>query len=74
MEVPGLSLKPGKWLVADCSKMPSEKNCQMVMMAPEDQREDMVEAGVAHAVKSHGHQDSSELRKELGAGLMMVTV
>ena len=34
--------------------------------APEDQREDLLDASVAHAIKSHGHEDSSELRTELG--------
>ncbi len=55
----------GKWLVANCGKFPSEKNCKLVMLAPEDQKEDMIEAGVAHAVKSHGHTDSPQLRKDL---------
>ncbi|MBI4023253.1 DUF1059 domain-containing protein [Candidatus Berkelbacteria bacterium] len=45
--------------------MPSEKNCQLVMWAPDDQKQDLVDAGVAHAVSAHGHQDTPELRAEL---------
>ena len=56
----------GKWLVANCGKFPSEKNCKVVLMAPEGQKEDLLDASVAHAIKSHGHEDSPELREELG--------
>lgn len=59
-----LNLKPGKWLYANCGDMPSEKNCQLVMMAPIDQKADLVEAGIAHMVKAHGHTDTPELRNE----------
>jgi hypothetical protein len=34
-------------------------------MAPEGQRNDLVEAASAHAVKVHGHKDAPELRHEL---------
>ncbi|MBI2051339.1 DUF1059 domain-containing protein [Candidatus Roizmanbacteria bacterium] len=54
--------------------MPSEKNCRLVMMAPADQREDLLDAGVAHAVKSHGHQESPELREGVAKTLEEVTV
>jgi hypothetical protein len=60
-----IQLKPGKWLYANCADMPSDNNCQMVMMAPANQRADMLEAAVAHSVKTHGHQDSEELRNNL---------
>ena len=56
----------GRWLLANCGKYPSEKNCKLVLMAPEDQKEDLLEAAVAHAVKTHQHQDSLELRNEIG--------
>jgi hypothetical protein len=35
------------------------------MMAPEGQREDLLDAAVAHAVKTHEHQDNPELRGEI---------
>ena len=59
----------GKWVVANCGKMPSERNCKLVMMAPEGQREDLLDAAVAHAVKSHGHQESGQLRQEVNGML-----
>lgn len=58
-----LHLKPGTWVVADCGKMPSESNCQLVILAPEDQKDDLVDAGVKHAISKHGHEDSDELKK-----------
>lgn len=57
-----LDLKPGKWVVVDCGKMPSESNCQLIIAAPEDQREDLVNAGVKHAVSKHGHTESEDLK------------
>jgi len=69
-----LNLAPGKWVVANCGKMPSEKNCKLVMMAPEGQKEDLLDAGVAHAVKSHGHTETPELRNEIAQTLETVEV
>ncbi|PIR59298.1 MAG: DUF1059 domain-containing protein, partial [Candidatus Pacebacteria bacterium CG10_big_fil_rev_8_21_14_0_10_56_10] len=37
----------------DCRQMPSEANCQLTMMGPED---DLLDAAVDHAVNKHGHQ------------------
>ncbi len=48
--------------VADCRKMPSEKNCDVYMSGGE---EHVLEAAVAHAVANHGHQDTPELREEI---------
>jgi hypothetical protein len=74
VDIQGLELQKGAWVAANCGKMPSEKNCQLVLMAPESQREDLIEAAVAHAVKDHGHTDSPELRAELGKFLDVVQV
>ncbi len=63
MSAKELNLKPGKWVVADCGSMPSDSNCQLVILAPEDQKADLVDAGVKHAVAKHGHEESDELRK-----------
>jgi hypothetical protein len=65
MDFASLHLKSGKWVVANCGKFPSEKNCQLVIMAPIDQRKDLVEAASVHAIKTHGHDDTPELRREL---------
>jgi hypothetical protein len=72
MEMSDLALKRGKWLVANCGQFPSEKNCQLVIMAPEEQRDDLVEAASAHAVKVHGHEDAPELREELNEFLVTI--
>ena len=74
MAVENLNLKPGKWLVADCGKMPSESNCQLVMLAPENQKEDLIAAGVKHAVKKHGHEDNDELRKGVEGMIEVIEV
>ena len=52
--------------MANCADIPSDKNCKLVMMGPGDQREDLLDASVAHTVKTHGHADTPELRSELG--------
>ncbi len=72
MGIDTLHLAPGKWLVANCGSMPSEKNCRLVMMAPEDQKGDLLDAAVEHAVKSHGHEDTPELRAEIEKSLETV--
>jgi hypothetical protein len=65
MDVKQLGLAPGKWVVANCGKFPSEKNCKLVIMAPASQREDLIDAAASHAVKNHGHTNNPELRREL---------
>lgn len=65
MDTAQLGMSSGRWLMANCGKFPSEQNCKVVMMGPEDQREDLLDAAVAHAVKAHGHTDAPELRTEL---------
>ncbi|HKS91315.1 MAG TPA: hypothetical protein VJQ83_05250 [Tepidiformaceae bacterium] len=65
MGIEMLGLKRGRWVVANCGKFPSEENCQLVIMAPVDQRQDLIEAASAHAVKGHGHDDTPALRREL---------
>lgn len=56
MDMTQLKLAPGTWLVSNCGDIPSEKNCKLVMMAPADQKEDLMAAGIDHMVNSHGHQ------------------
>lgn len=69
MSIAQLGLPQGKWVVANCGKFPSEKNCKLVIMAPAGQKEDLIEAAATHAVKSHGHVNNPELRKELAGFL-----
>jgi len=65
MDLKSLNLKNGKWVVANCGKFPSEKDCQLVILAPESQRADLVDAAAVHAAKNHGHKDDPQLRKDL---------
>ena len=69
-----MNLKKGKWVVANCGKFPSEKNCQLVIMAPESQRQDLIEAAATHAAKTHGHENTPQLRQEINKMLDAVEV
>jgi hypothetical protein len=69
MGIEELGLRGGTWVVANCGRFPSESKCQLVIMAPADQRRDLIEAASAHAVKVHGHDDTPSLRNELDAFL-----
>ncbi len=69
-----LGLAPGNWLVSNCSRLPSENNCKLVIMAPLDQKEDLLNAGVAHAMRTHGHTNAQEVKAELDKGLETVTI
>lgn len=52
--------------VADCRDMPSANNCTLVIAGEE---EHVLDAAVAHAVKSHGHEDTPELRAQIRGSL-----
>jgi len=74
MELKQLGLAKGQWLVANCGRFPSEKNCKLVLIAPTSQRADLLEAAATHAVASHGHRNTPELRKELDGMLESMDV
>lgn len=74
MAMEELNLGHGKWLVANCGKHASEKKCKLVLMAPENQREDLLDAIVDHASKSHGHEKNQELRSQLNGMLETVNI
>jgi hypothetical protein len=52
--------------VADCRRFPSEKQCTLTIAGTE---EEVLTVAVWHAVQSHGHKDSPELRKQIRAML-----
>lgn len=52
--------------VADCRKFPSEKNCSLTISGTE---EEVVKAATEHAISSHGHKDTPELREQVRAML-----
>ena len=68
-----IKVASGSWLVANCGDMPSENGCQLVIMGPSNQKDDLVEAAVAHAI-THGHTDSAELREGLSGLIRPVEV
>ena len=50
-------------MFVDCREYPSEMNCTVAISA--DNRKELLEAAVHHAVIVHGHHDSPELRDGL---------
>ncbi len=52
--------------VADCRRMPSEKNCTLTIAGTE---EEVIKVAVRHAVEDHGHKDTPELREEIRKSL-----
>jgi predicted small metal-binding protein len=51
-------------LTIDCRDYPSENNCTVSISA--DNKNELVEAAVQHAIAVHGHKDSKELRDMIG--------
>jgi predicted small metal-binding protein len=52
--------------VADCRDMPSERGCTLTIAGEEDE---VLTAATQHAVASHGHEDTPELREMIRSGL-----
>ncbi len=46
----------------DCGEYPNEKKCTLKISGTEDE---VLEAATAHAVATHGHEDTPEFREEL---------
>ena len=49
----------------DCREMPSESGCTVAISA--DSKKELVDAAVQHAVAVHGHQDTPQLREQIGS-------
>lgn len=47
----------------DCRDYPSESKCTVAISA--DSESELLEAAVQHAVKVHGHEDTSAFRQQL---------
>ncbi len=56
-----------KRMSVDCRKMPSEKNCDVYMSGS---KEHLLDAAVDHAVGSHNHTNTPELRTQIEAMLV----
>jgi predicted small metal-binding protein len=52
--------------VIDCRQFPSENDCSLTISGREDE---VLKAAVEHAVSSHGHTDSQELRTMIRSGM-----
>lgn len=50
----------------DCRDFPSDKNCSLKISGTEDE---VLIAATQHAVASHGHKESPELRTQLKSAL-----
>lgn len=50
----------------DCRKVPNEVGCTLTIAGSE---EEVLDAAVAHAVATHGHEDTPELRDMLRSAL-----
>lgn len=50
----------------DCREFPSESKCSLKISGTEDE---VLLAAVEHAVMSHGHQRTPELREQLRGGM-----
>ena len=47
----------------DCREFPSEKKCTVAIAA--NTEDEVIEAAIPHAVKTHGHKDTPDFRKKL---------
>ena len=54
--------------VVDCREQPSKNNCTLTIAG---EREEVLKAAVEHAISSHGHTDSEELRSGSRARLSL---
>lgn len=74
MSMDQLKIASGTWVVANCANFPSKINCKMVLMTPENQRDDLLDALVDHAIKCHGGTRSDQLRRELNSSIQTISV
>jgi predicted small metal-binding protein len=54
--------------VVDCREQPSENNCSLTIAG---EREEVLKAAAEHAISSHGHTDSPELREGIEGALKL---
>jgi predicted small metal-binding protein len=53
--------------MVDCRTMPSEIGCTLTIAGEEGE---VLDAAVMHAVATHGHENTAELREQIRAGLV----
>lgn len=69
-----LNLAPGTWLAINCASMPSENECMLLIAAPENQKEDLLDAAAEHASDKHGHANDEKLHTNLADMLEVVQI
>jgi hypothetical protein len=69
-----LDIASGRGLGVNCGKYPSDINCKLVMLAPENQRSDLLDAAVAHTLKTHKEKTTDELRTKLSKVLETIQI
>lgn len=52
--------------ILDCRSFPNESGCTLTIEGTE---EEVLDAGMLHAITAHGHTDGPELREQLRAKL-----
>jgi hypothetical protein len=53
-------------MMADCRRFESDSSCTLTIIGDAD---DVVDAAVQHAVASHGHTETAEMREQVRAML-----
>lgn len=56
----------------DCRQVPSDSKCTISIAA--DDRQELIEAAVQHAIAVHGHSDSQELREMISQSIEQESV
>lgn len=51
----------------DCRETPSVANCTVAIFA--DSKEEIIETAMQHAVGTHGHDDTKEMRGEIAKSI-----
>ncbi len=72
MKLTELGAQTGDWIGITCATIPGS-DCKVLIAGPEKQREDLVAAAVAHAVNTHGYQDTPEVRTTLSGAFESVS-
>lgn len=61
-----------RWAVIDCGKYPSVSDCKLVMKAPEERVEDLLDASVLHVCDKHEAENNEETREMIRGGIEYV--
>lgn len=68
-----LGLSHGRWLALNCGNVPDSK-CHLVIMAPDAEKSELLEAAMSHVTERHAHEDTPELREKISQSLGSMTL